>query len=369
MPETRRIIVIGSNSFSGSDFIDLLLDDPRNEVVGISRSPEKSAVFLRYKQRQRAAFTPPPAERMLIDPWKSAPLKPVDASPSGPPSVALGAGFTFHQLDLNLHTQEILRLLGDLKPVYVVNFAAQSEVAPSWEHPEQWFQTNAVALAALGNYLKDQPGLARFVHISSPEVYGTCAGTVTEDAPLNPSTPYAASKAAGDLFLFTLVKHFRFPLIMIRSTNVYGARQQLFKIIPRSVIALKQGRTITLHGGGVAVKSYIHIRDVSRGELAAMEHGQPGQIYHLSPDRGYAVREVVHMICRMMNRDVETSTVAVGERLGQDAAYVIDSSKARQALGWAPRISLEDGLREVVAWIDESWEHIQQESLEYVHQP
>lgn len=332
MADTRRIVVLGSNSFSGSDFIDLLLDDPRNEVAGISRSPEKSPAFLPYKRRERAAFT-------------------------------------FHQLDLNRHTREILRLLGDLKPQVVVNFAAQSEVAPSWEHPEQWFQTNAVALAALGNYLKGQPWLTRYVHISSPEVYGTCVGTVREDAPLNPSTPYAASKAAGDLFLFALVKNFRFPLIMIRATNVYGAHQQLFKIIPRSVIALKQGRTIPLHGGGAAVKSYIHIRDVSRGELAALESGQPGQIYHLSPDRGTAVRDVVRLICERMGRSVDASTVAVGERLGQDAAYVIDSSKARQAFGWAPRIPLEDGVAEVIAWIDEHWAQIQHEPLEYVHQP
>lgn len=328
----RTIVVIGSNSFSGSDFIDLLLDDPRNEVIGISRSPEKSAIFLPYKRRQ-------------------------------------GAAFTFCQMDLNRSIQEILHLLDNLKPAYVVNFAAQSEVAPSWDQPEHWFQTNAVALAVLGNYLKDQPWLRRYVHISSPEVYGSCVGTVREDAPLDPSTPYAASKAAGDLFLFTLVKNFQFPLVMIRSTNVYGAHQQLFKIIPRSIIALRQGRTITLHGGGVAVKSYIHIRDVSHGELAAMERGQPGQIYHFSPDRGYPVREIVRMICRVMDRDFEESTVAVGERLGQDAAYVIDSSKARRAFGWAPQIALEEGLTEVIAWIETCWEQIQAESLEYVHQP
>ena len=81
-------------------------------------------------------------------------------------------------------------------PARAITIFAQSEVAPSWVHPEQWFQTNAVAIAALGNYLKDQRWLERYVHISSPEVYGTCEGVVTEDAPLDPTTPYAASKAA-----------------------------------------------------------------------------------------------------------------------------------------------------------------------------
>ena len=172
-------------------------------------------------------------------------------------------------------------------------------------------------------------------------------GQSTESAPLNPSTPYAASKAAGDLFLFTLVKNFDFPLVMIRATNVYGAHQQLFKIIPRTAIYLKQDRRIQLHGGGVAVKSYIHIRDVSRGELAAMESGRPGAIYHLSPDHGYAVRDVVRSICNLMSRNFETSAEMVGERLGQDAAYVIDSSRARAELGWKPTVTIEQGLSRI----------------------
>lgn len=329
---SRRIAVIGSNSFSGSDFIDLLLEDERNDVIGISRSPEKSALFLPYKRRASARFK-------------------------------------FYQLDLNQHASELLQVLDSFEPEHVVNFAAQSEVAPSWEYPEQWFQTNTVALARLLKALKDRRYLSRYTHISSPEVYGTCEGRVTESAPLNPSTPYAASKAAADLLLFTFVKNFGFPLIMIRSTNVYGAHQQLFKLIPRSIIYLKLGKRLPLHGGGRAVKSYIHIRDVSRGELRAMEVGRPGAIYHLSPDRGYAVREAVEKICTLMGRDFDEATIPVEERLGQDAAYVIDSTRARSELGWRPLVSLEEGLAGMISWIAANWSAIQREPLEYVHRP
>jgi dTDP-glucose 4,6-dehydratase len=117
------------------------------------------------------------------------------------------------------------------------------------------------------------------------------------------------------------------------------------------------------------MKSYIHVRDVSRGELAAMTDGRPGAIYHLSPDRGYAVRDVVAMICRLLGRDFGASTTVVGERPGQDAAYVIDSSRARRELGWSPRVSLEEGLAEVVAWVDAHWAQIRRQALEYVHKP
>ena len=125
---------------------------------------------------------------------------------------------------------------------------------------------------------EQQDYLSRYLHISSPEVYGTSNGRVTEEAPLNPSTPYAVSKAAADLLLLAYHRQFGFPLVTVRATNVYGARQQLFKIIPRSALYMKQDRTILLHGGGKAVKSYIHVRDVSRGELAILERGQDGRV-------------------------------------------------------------------------------------------
>lgn len=326
----KKVVVIGSNSFSGSDFIDLLLEKNEYEVIGVSRSEEKSALFLPYKKRNAKQFR-------------------------------------FFQINLNTDLPKLLSIVNEFQPEYIVNFAAQSEVAPSWAHPEHWFQTNAVALTQLANALKDLTFLKKYVHISSPEVYGTCVGNIFEDAPLNPSTPYAASKAAGDLSLFTFAKNFPFPLVMVRATNVYGAHQQLFKIIPRSAIYLKMGKTIELHGGGVAVKSYIHIRDISRGELAIMERGRIGEIYHLSPDQGVAVRDVVQTICEKMNVDFSKSTKEVAERLGQDKAYTIDSSKARKELGWKPQISLAEGISQTVSWVEKSFDEITKQPLAYVH--
>lgn len=329
----ETVLVIGSNSFSGSDFVDLLLTERDYRVLGVSRSAEKHELFLPYK-------TNPNRDR-----------------------------FRFYQMDLNNDLPALVALITAERPAYIVNFAAQSEVAPSWANPGQWFQTNAVALADLTIRLKDMAFLKRYVHISTPEVYGTCEGVVREDAPLNPSTPYAASKAASDLMLLTLVKNFDFPVSTIRATNVYGAHQQLFKIIPRTVIYLQSGRTIELHGGGHAVKSYVHIRDVSVGELAVMERGRTGDIYHFSPDAGVAVRDVVRLICERLGKDFEASVKTVAERLGQDKAYVIDSTKARTELGWAPRVDMEQGLSAVAAWTRTYWDAIMAHPLDYIHKP
>jgi dTDP-glucose 4,6-dehydratase len=333
MADCRKIVVLGANSFSGQDFVDLLLDSPDNQVIGISRSAERSELFLKYRSRS--------AER----------------------------NYRYHQLDLNHDIEALLKLLDRERPELIVNFAAQSEVASSWEHPDQWFQTNTVALARLVNHLARQKYLRRYLHISSPEVYGTCVGTVDEASPLNPSTPYAVSKAAADMLLDVYHKQYAFPLVTVRATNVYGPRQQLFKIIPRSVIYMKQGKVIPLHGGGVAVKSFIHIRDVSRGELAILQHGEPGRIYHLSPDHGIAVREVVERIAEKLGRRFDEVCDVVDERRGQDAAYVIDSTLARQELGWQPQVAFDEGLNEVLGWVEQYWDEIQQQPLAYVHRP
>jgi dTDP-glucose 4,6-dehydratase len=327
----EKILVIGSNSFSGQDFVDLALDDPEHRVIGVSRSAHKHDFMLAYKAR-------PDLSR-----------------------------FAFHQIDLNRDVAKLIALIDAERPDYIVNFAAQSEVAPSWQHPEHWFQTNTVALSLMVKELVKRKFIKSYLHVSSPEAYGSCVGTVAETTPDNPSTPYAASKAAADMLLSVFQKQYGFPLVTVRATNVYGARQQLFKIIPRTAIYVRTGRKIQLHGGGVAVKSYIHIRDVSRGELAMLKKGEMGERYHLSPDAGTAVRDLVRTICERMGKRFEDCVEIAPERPGQDAAYVIDSTKARQAFGWKPRIGLTEGLGDVTQWVDTHWDAIQREPLDYIH--
>ena len=190
---------------------------------------------------------------------------------------------------------------------------------------------------------------------------------MTEQTPDNPRTPYAASKSAADILLSVYHKQYGFPLLTVRATNVYGARQQLFKIFPRTVIYIKLGNTIQLHGGGHAVKSYIHARDVSSGELSLLRNGRIGERYHLSPDEGVAVRDVVAMIAERMGKRLDEVSETASERPGQDAAYVISSRKAREELDWRPAISIASGLDDLVAWIEENWEEIERQPLDYVH--
>lgn len=321
--------VVGSNCFTGSHIVDALLADPGNDVIGVSRSPEYSAAFLPYRQR--------------------------DAS-----------RFRFHQLDIVRRFGELIELLDAVKPHVVIHVAALSEVALSHERPVEYFDTNTLSVVKLCDHLRRRPYLKRYVQISSAEVFGSCDVPATEETLFHPSTPYAASKAAADMYLETLIRSFDFPATLIRSTNVYGAHQQLYKIIPRTILYLKQGKPIELHGGGRAKKSFIHIRDVVDGLLLAIDRGSSGT-YHFSVPSDQTVVEVVRQICGWMGHEFERATRIVGERLGQDTRYWLDCSKAEDELGWKATMPFEDGVKEVIEWIEREGVAMQREPLVYVH--
>jgi dTDP-glucose 4,6-dehydratase len=278
-------------------------------------------------------------------------------------------GFRFERLDLNHDLDRMMSVINEFRPDFVINFASQSMVAESWLYPEHWYQTNVIANVRLHDRLRTIPFIKKYVHVSTPEVYGSCTGSVTESAPFNPSTPYAASRAACDLHLMTFFKNYRFPVVFTRAANVYGPGQQLYRIIPRTIFYIKTGRKLQLHGGGRSVRSFIHGKDVSEATLRIARDGAIGEAYHLSTDRCLSIREVVELVCRRMNADFGSVVEVVGDRPGKDAAYLLDSSKARTTLGWTDKISLETGIDETIAWVQDHLKDLQAQPSDYIHKP
>jgi dTDP-glucose 4,6-dehydratase len=328
---TEKIVVIGSNSFSGANFVDYVLEKGA-EVVGISRSPEPNPVFLPYKNRKNLPFR-------------------------------------FHQMDLNHDTVRIINIIREFQPDYVVNFAAQSMVGESWQHPEHWFQTNVVATVKLHEQLRRCEFLERYVHVSTPEVYGSCHGLVRENTSYNPSTPYAVSRAAADMSLMSFHKVYDFPVVFTRAANVFGPGQNLYRIIPRTILFFMIEKKLQLHGGGYSVRSFIHIRDVADGTLRVACSGDPGEIYHLSTTRNISIRSLVQMIAQQMGVSFEDCVEDVGERLGKDSTYLLDSTKAREKLGWEDKIVLEKGIEETISWVTDNLEELKKQPFNYIHKP
>ena len=332
MTKQQTCVVIGSNSFSGACFVDHLLQRGY-DVLGCSRSAEPHPAFLPYK-------------------WTQRPSK-----------------FSFHQLDINRNLDALMALIRRNEPPYIINFAAQSMVAESWRNPGDWFMTNTVSTIRLHDELRQCSFLKRYVHVSTPEVYGNCSGFVDESFPFNPSTPYAVSRAAGDMSLRTFHATYDFPVVTTRAANVYGPGQQLYRIIPRTILFILLGRKLQLHGGGVSRRSFIHMEDVSEATLNIMLNGKNGNTYHISTGEVVSVRDLVESLCRKLGVPFDKHVEIVGERLGKDAAYQLDSTKLRTKLGWQDKVSLDQGLDQCIDWVNKHFDTLKTQPYDYVHKP
>ncbi len=325
----ERYLVIGSNCFSGASFVAGLLETGA-EVLGTSRSPEAEAVFLPYKWM--------PHDR-----------------------------FTFRQLDLNHDLDKLEAAVHEFQPDYVVNFAAQGMVAQSWQNPEHWYKTNTMAMIRLHERLRKCKFIKKFVQASTPEVYGSTRGVIREDAPFNPSTPYAISKAACDMNLLAYHKAYGFPVAFTRSANVCGPGQALYRIIPKTILCVLTGRKLRLEGGGSSVRSFIHIRDVVEATIRICRKGTPGGIYHLSTDQRESIRALVEEICRQLHARFADCVEVIEARLGQDAAYLLDSTKARTELGWKPCLTVSDVICDTAVWMKKNLDRLREMPDQYVH--
>jgi dTDP-glucose 4,6-dehydratase len=324
--------VIGSNSFSGASFCAYLLANGF-DVIGMSRSPEPHEVFLPYK-------------------WKPT-----------------NARFVFHQIDLNHDLDEADAILRSAKPSHIVNFAAQSMVGESWKYPDQWMMTNVVSAVRLHERLRQYDFLDRYVHVTTPEVYGSTSDFIREDTPFRPSTPYAVSRAAGDMSLRTYFETYGFPVVFTRAANVYGPGQQLYRIVPRAFLFAMTGRMLELHGGGVSRRSFIHIDDVASATLQIALKAPAGETYHISTSEIVSIRELTERICSRAGVGFEAAVTMGAERPGKDQAYLLDSAKLRETLGWHERIDLDAGLADCHRWVSDNLSLLAGLPTSYNHKP
>lgn len=327
-----KFLVLGSNSFSGSTFVDYLAEQG-HDVVATSRSDEAHPALLPYKWQTRKG------------------------------------AIRFERIDINRDLEALGALLRRERFTHVVNFAAQSMVGQSWDHPDDWMMTNVVSTVRLHVLLRGLDFLDRYVHITTPEVYGSTDGWVREDTPFNPSTPYAVSRAAGDMSLKTFVDTYSLPAVSTRAANVYGPGQQLYRIIPRTVLAAMTGQKLKLDGGGVSERVFVHMRDVSDATLRIALHGKPGDTYHISGYELVSIRKLVEMILSKLGKEFRECVELGPERPGKDAAYMLDSSKLRAELGWQDQISLDQGIDEVIAWARRTEQDLRSLPSSYIHKP
>ena len=261
----------------------------------------------------------------------------------------------------------VARLLAEHRPRAIINFAAESHVDRSIDAPAPFVMTNVVGTASLLEATheywrtlspKDRDRF-RFLHISTDEVFGSIAAPnrADERSPYAPNSPYAASKAAGDHFVRAFHRTYGLPTLLSYSTNNYGPFQFPEKLLPVVILNALEGRPIPLYGDGEQQRDWLHVDDHCAALQIVLERGQPGDAYCISSGRHHTNQQLVTLICDEIDRQRTTvphrSTAGlvqqVADRPGHDQRYALDASRVH-ALGWQPKISLEKGIPETVAW-------------------
>lgn len=308
-----RLLVTGGCGFIGSNFIRwLLADDPNVTVVNFDK--------LTYA-----------------------------GNPENLASVFESDRYDFRQGDIS-DRDSVDEVLKEFSIDSIVNFAAESHVDRSILDSTPFVHTNIGGTQVLIDSARTN-GIDRFVQVSTDEVYGSLGdtGEFSEDTPLAPNSPYAASKTAADLLVRAAVHTHDFPGMITRCSNNYGPYQFPEKLIPLFISNALQHQPLPVYGDGTNVRDWIHVDDHCRGIAAVLRSGEPGDIFNFGGRSELSNIGLTRRLLELLDRP-ETLIRFVPDRPGHDKRYAIDCSRAEKMLGWKPLVSFEEGLKSTVDW-------------------
>jgi len=241
-------------------------------------------------------------------------------------------------------------LLTDARPDAIVHFAAESHVDRSIFAPSPVFETNLRGTFTLLEAAR-RHHLARYLQVSTDEVYGSLAAPLEADEnyPLNPSSPYSASKAGGDLLARSYYLTYKFPALITRASNNYGPYHFPEKLIPLMISNALADRPLPVYGDGMQVRDWLYVEDHCRGIRAVLERGRDGEIYNIGGNCSLPNLEVVKRILHATGKP-DSLIEYVVDRPGHDRRYALSSEKLMRETGWAPRVSFDEGLTRTVDW-------------------
>ena len=326
-----KILILGSGSFAGQALFSNLLDSGY-EVFGINRSALKSPYHW---------------------PWTEKYKKYIDK----------------HWFEINLHKNPdfIIEKINYFKPSHIIDFMGQGMVAQSWDDPTLWYETNLAKKSYILESIKNLKSLEKYIRASTPEVYGSSELKQKEEARFCPSTPYAVSHSAIDYHIRCLGKNYNFPYIIGRFSNFYGEGQQLYRVIPKSILSILNGKIFTIDGNGKSLRSFIHSYDICEAFKALLFKSQPKQEYNFSTTEEISIIDLIQKICNLTNSNFEKVVKFGPERKGKDFIYRLDCTKSKSELGWESTISLNNGLKKVYEWIADNNSYFSKLSWEYLH--
>ncbi len=244
----------------------------------------------------------------------------------------------------------------------VVNFAAESFVDRSINNADPFLVSNIRGAFTILDIITKQK--KRMIQISTDEVFGSLSiGTADEQTKFNPSSPYAATKAAAELLINSFSVTFNPDVVITRCTNNYGPRQFPEKLIPKTIILAKQGKNIPIYGNGKNLRDWIFVEEHCDAVYEILMNGKSGQTYNISANNEINNLEIVNKILEIMGKSSDLIEF-VEDRPGHDQRYSLDSSKIKNKFGWSTKINFEEGLRKTIEWYEQNFSYYESISNE-----
>ena len=308
-----RLLVTGGAGFIGSNFIRMIY---RGELVGVTHVT-------------------------VLDKLTYAGLK------ENLTQVSNNSSYVFQHGDI-CDPELVASLVSEVDAV--VNFAAESHVDRSISGAADFIQANIVGVQVLLDAIKASDRAIRFLQISTDEVYGSIEiGSWTEEWPLQPNSPYSASKAGGELLARSYHRTHNLDVVITRCSNNYGTHHFPEKLIPLFITNLLEGRKVPVYGTGKNVRDWLHVDDHCRGIFNVLMNGRSGQVYNIGGGRELTNIEITHLLLEAMGAD-ESSIEYVEDRKGHDLRYSVDWTKINKELGYEPQVNFEDGIKDTIQW-------------------
>ncbi len=317
----KKVIVTGGLGFIGSNLIDMLISK-NYHVINIDKITYSSNFYNTREHRNSRKYK-------------------------------------FIKCDIK--EKKIKKILFNYKPIAIFNLAAETHVDRSIDNPENFIQSNIVGIYNLLECFKEfsKKYKSKLIHISTDEVYGDIlTGRSAENYPYQPSSPYAASKAASDHLVSSYVRTYKIPAIITNCSNNYGPKQHPEKLIPKLIYNILNNKPLPIYGKGTNSREWIYVKDHCEALLKVFTKGRIGQFYNIGSNKNLNNLQVSQKLIKISKNSIKlkdkVKIIFVKDRPGHDIRYALNSNKIKNELGWSPKINFEQGIKLTFDWYNKN---------------
>jgi len=323
----KKILVLGSSSFSGSVFTDFMLHK-KYFVIGTYRRTKDILYQPHLKNNNK--------------------------------------NYVQYKIDLDKNINKLLKLVKKYKPKYIVDFASICMVNESWINPEKYIKSNLQTKSLFLKNIHKYNYIKKYVYISTPEIFGSNKHSIKEtENVFKPSTPYAISKLAFEMMLKSYGETYNLPYAICRFSNFYGIGQPNYRLIPKVILSIITNKKFPLQGDGKSKRDFINSFDFSNGIYLALIKGKNKSSYHFSTDNYFTIKDVINKICKIKDYNFNKLIQREKDRKGKDKIYKLSCNLTKKELGWKPVINLDNALVEIVKFYEKNLDKIRKLNTKY----